>query len=143
YFNVFGPRQSPHFKYAAVIPAFIKAILNDQSPIFYGDGTQALDFTYVEDVVSANLLAAETPKLHVEVINIGTGSQIVLTDLVKYINAILGKNIPAKHTTARQGDVKHSLADIRLAEKLIGYRPSTSFHDGLKHTINWMKNQLH
>src|SRR5699024_10186243 len=78
YFNVFGPRQSPHSRYAAVIPAFIEAILNDQSPIIYGDGTQSRDFTYVEDVVSSNLLAAEAPKLQGEVINIGTGTQIVL-----------------------------------------------------------------
>ena len=140
YFNVFGPRQSPHSKYAAVIPAFIEAILNDQSPIIYGDGTQSRDFTYVEDVVSANLLAAEAPKLQGEVINIGTGSQIVLNDLVDNINIILGKNISAKHIAARQGDVKHSLADIRLANELIGYHPSTSFHDGLKQTINWLKN---
>src|SRR5699024_8386623 len=143
YFNVFGPRQSPQSKYAAVIPAFIEAILNDQSPVIYGDGTQSRDFTYVEDVVSANLLAAEAPKLQGEVINIGTGSQIVLNDLVNDINAILGKNIPAKHTAARQGDVKHSLADIRLANELISYHPSTSFHDGLEHTINWLKNQQH
>src|SRR5690625_1113413 len=140
YFNVFGPRQSPHSKYAAVIPAFIEAILNDQSPIIYGDGTQSRDFTYVEDVVSANLLAAEAPKLQGEVINIGTGSQIVLNDLVDNINVLLGKNISAKYIAARQGDVKHSLADIRLANELIGYHPSTSFHDGLKQTINWLKN---
>src|SRR5699024_11693676 len=119
------------------------AKLKDQFPIIYGNATQSREFTYVEDIVSANPLAAEATKLQGEVINIGTGSQIVLNDLVNDINAILGKNIPAKHTAARQGDVKHSLADIRLAEKLIGYRPSTSFHDGLKHTINWMKNQLH
>ena len=141
YFNVFGPRQSPHSKYAAVIPAFIEAILNDQSPIIYGDGTQSRDFTYVEDVVSANLLAAEAPKLQGEVINIGTGSQIVLNDLVDNINIILGKNISAKHIAARQGDVKHSLADIRLANELISYHPSTPFHNGLKHTINWLKKQ--
>ena len=141
YFNVFGPRQSPHSKYAAVIPAFIEAILNDQSPIIYGDGTQSRDFTYVEDVVSANLLATEAPKLQGEVINVGTGSQIVLNDLVDNINVLLGKNISAKHIAARQGDVKHSLADIRLANELIGYHPSTSFHDGLKHTINWLKKQ--
>src|SRR5699024_8970225 len=133
YFNVYGHRQSPHSKYAAIIPAFIDATLNDQYPVIYVDVTHSRDFTSLRHFVYANLLAAEAPKLQGEVINIGTGSQIVLNDLVNDINAILGKNIPAKHTTARQGDVKHSLADIRLAEKLIGYRPSTSFHDGLKH----------
>src|SRR5699024_3797081 len=96
--SVFGPRQSLQSTYAAVIPAFIEAILNDQSTVIYGDGRQSRDFTYVEDIVSANLLAAEAPKLQGEVINIGTGSQIVLNDLVNDINAILGENIPAKHT---------------------------------------------
>src|SRR5699024_4371434 len=124
----------------AVIPAFIEAILNDQSPVIYGDGTQSRDFTYVEDIVSANLLAAEAPKLQGEVINIGTGSQIVLNDLVNDINAILGKNIHAKHTAAQQGDVKHSMEDVRLDNELISYRPATSFHEGLKRTINWLKN---
>src|SRR5699024_2154897 len=140
YFNVFGPTQSPHSIYAAVITAHIRAIINDNTPIIYGDGTQSRDFTYVEDVVSANLLDAEAPKLQGEVINIGTGSQIVLNDLVDNINVLLGKNISAKYIAARQGDVKHSLADIRLANELIGYHPSTSFHDGLKQTINWLKN---
>lgn len=141
YFNVFGPHQDPHSKYAAVIPAFIGAILNDHSPLMYGDGTQSRDFTYIDNVVSANLLAAEAPKLQGEVINVGTGSQIVLNELIMYINTILGKNLPAKYTAERQGDVKHSLADITLAEKLIGYRPSVSFHDGLKNTINWFINE--
>lgn len=140
YFNVFGPHQDPNSKYAAVIPAFIKSILNNESPVIYGDGTQSRDFTYIDNVVAANLLAANAPKLQGEVINIGNGSQIALNELVMYINNILGKNIPVAYTAERQGDVKHSLADISLAEKLIGYRPSTSFHEGLKHTIHWLKN---
>lgn len=141
YFNVFGPHQDPHSEYAAVIPAFIESILNDQPPLIYGDGTQSRDFTYIDNVVAANLLAAEAPKLQGEVINVGSGSQIILNDLVRYINTTLGKNIPAKYTAERQGDVKHSLADIQLAEKLIGYRPSISFHDGLTKTINWLRSQ--
>lgn len=140
YFNVFGPHQDPNSRYAAVIPAFIKSILNNESPVIYGDGTQSRDFTYIDNVVAANLLAANAPKLQGEVINIGNGSQIALNELVMYINNILGKNIPVAYTAERQGDVKHSLADISLAEKLIGYRPSTSFHEGLKHTIHWLKN---
>lgn len=140
YFNVFGPHQDPNSRYAAVIPAFIKSILNNESPVIYGDGTQSRDFTYIDNVVAANLLAANAPKLQGEVINIGNGSQIALNELVMYINNILGKDIPVAYTAERQGDVKHSLADISLAEKLIGYRPSTSFHEGLKHTIHWLKN---
>ncbi|WP_179134510.1 SDR family oxidoreductase [Oceanobacillus timonensis] len=141
YFNVFGPRQDPYSEYAAVIPAFIASILNDQSPLIYGDGTQSRDFTYIDNVVLANLLAAEAPKLQGEVINIGSGSRTDLNELVKYINTILGKNIPPTYMAERQGDVKHSLADIQLAEKLIGYRPSVSFHDGLTSTVNWFVNQ--
>lgn len=137
YFNVFGPRQDPYSKYAAVIPAFIESILNDQSPLIYGDGTQSRDFTYIDNVVSANLLAAEAPKLQGEVVNVGSGSQIMLNDLVNDINTIAGKNLPATYTAKRKGDVKHSLADIQLAKKLIGYRPATPFHDGLTNTINW------
>lgn len=141
YFNVFGPRQDPYSEYAAVIPAFIESILNDQSPLIYGDGTQSRDFTYIDNVVLANLLAAEAPKLQGEVINIGSGTRTNLNELVKYINTILGKNIPSTYMTERRGDVKHSLADIQLAEKLIGYRPSVSFHDGLISTVNWFINQ--
>jgi len=141
YFNVFGPGQDPHSKYAAVIPAFIESILNDRSPIIYGDGKQSRDFTYIDNVVSANLLAAEAPHLQGDVINIGSGSEIVLNDLIKSINTILGKNIPASYTAERQGDVKHSRADIELAEKTIGYRPIVPFHEGLTNTINWFVNQ--
>ena len=141
YFNVFGSRQDPHSKYAAVIPSFTQSILNDESPLIYGDGTQSRDFTYIDNVVSANLLAAEASKLQGEVINVGSGSRIVLNELVKYINTILGKNLPATYTRARQGDVKHSQADIGLAEQLIGYRPSISFHEGLTNTINWFISQ--
>lgn len=137
YFNVFGPRQNPHSKYAAVIPAFIESIIHNQSPTIFGDGTQSRDFTYIDNVVSANLLAATAKKLQGEVVNIGTGSQIQLNDLVDRINKILGKNIPATYTNDRAGDVKHSLADIQRAKEIIKYEPITSFDDGLIKTVNW------
>ncbi|MFS0751281.1 SDR family oxidoreductase [Oceanobacillus sp. 1P07AA] len=137
YFNVFGPRQNPYSKYAAVIPAFIDSIIHDQSPIIYGDGTQSRDFTYIDNIVSANLLAATAKKLQGEVINIGTGSQIQLNELVDRINNILGKNIPAIHTEDRAGDVKHSLADIQRAKKIINYEPITTFDEGLEKTVKW------
>ncbi|MBY7142190.1 SDR family oxidoreductase [Virgibacillus sp. NKC19-3] len=141
YFNVFGPHQDPHSEYAAVIPAFITSMLNDQHPFIYGDGTQSRDFTYIDNVVLANLLAAEAPKLQGEVINIGSGSRISLNNLVTRINTMLGKNISPKYTIERQGDVKHSLADIQLAKEIIGYHPSVSFHDGLTSTVNWFIDQ--
>ncbi|BAC14038.1 UDP-glucose 4-epimerase (Vi polysaccharide biosynthesis) [Oceanobacillus iheyensis HTE831] len=137
YFNVFGPRQNPHSKYAAVIPAFIESIIQNQSPIIYGDGTQSRDFTYIDNVVSANLLAATAKNLKGEVVNIGTGTQIQLNDLVDRINNILGKNISAIHTKDRAGDVKHSLADIQRAKDIINYEPITTFDDGLIKTVEW------
>lgn len=139
YFNVFGPRQDPNSKYAAVIPSFIKAILNDKPPTIFGDGTQSRDFTFIDNVVAANLLAANAPKLQGESVNIGGGASIDLNTLVDEINTLLGKQIQASYGPERPGDVKHSLADIRLAEKLIAYRPTVSFQEGLRQTVEWFK----
>jgi nucleoside-diphosphate-sugar epimerase len=139
YFNVFGPRQDPNSKYAAVIPSFIKAMLNDQPPTIFGDGTQSRDFTFIDNVVSANLLAANAPKLQGESVNIGGGASIDLNSLVDEINSLLGKHIQASYGPERPGDVKHSLADIHLAEKLIAYRPTVSFREGLRQTVEWFK----
>ncbi|QQK79598.1 SDR family oxidoreductase [Salicibibacter cibi] len=136
YFNVFGPNQDPHSEYAAVIPKFILTLLSHQPPLIYGDGKQSRDFTYIDNIVSANLLAAEAPKLQGEAINIGSGERIDLMTLVKKINEILGTDIAPIYTFERVGDVMHSLADLQLAESLIGYRPEISFSDGLKQTIN-------
>ncbi|QQK75701.1 SDR family oxidoreductase [Salicibibacter cibarius] len=136
YFNVFGPNQDPHSEYAAVIPSFIHALLSHQTPLIYGDGKQSRDFTYIDNVVSANLLAAEAPKLQGEAINIGSGERTDLVTLVKKINVILGTDIAPVYTSERAGDVMHSLADLRLAENLVGYRPGVSFTEGLKQTVN-------
>ncbi|MBU8595616.1 LPS biosynthesis protein WbpP [Shouchella clausii] len=140
YFNVFGPRQDPNSKYAAVIPSFIKAMLNDKPPTIFGDGTQSRDFTFIDNVVAANLLAANAPKLQGESVNIGGGASIDLNSLVDEINVLLGKQIQANYGPERPGDVKHSLADIHLAEKLIAYRPTVSFQEGLRQTVEWFKH---
>lgn len=141
YFNVYGPKQDPDSEYAAVVPKFIQSILDDQLPIIYGDGTQSRDFTYIENVVSANLLASQVSKLSGEVINVGSGESIDLNNLVTKINGITGKQIKPFYTEKRQGDVKHSLADIQRAYNLIGYNPTISFEEGLRRTIKWFERK--
>ncbi|MGY4690678.1 SDR family oxidoreductase [Salibacterium sp. K-3] len=139
YFNVFGPSQDPHSEYAAVIPGFIEAVLNDRRPVIYGDGTQSRDFTYVDNVVLANLLAAEADGLKGQVVNIGTGERITVNELAEAVNACLGKNTAPRYEPARPGDVKHSLADTNAASSLLGYQPTVSFQEGLKRTVEWYK----
>lgn len=142
YFNVFGPQQDPASDYAAVIPLFIKAILADQQPTIYGDGQQSRDFTYVSNNVRANILAMHSDKVGKgETINIACGKSFSLLDLVDGINKILDKNIKPKFAEARPGDIKHSLADISKAEKLLDYKTDIDFVQGLKLTIDWMKEQ--
>ncbi|HOK66503.1 MAG TPA: SDR family oxidoreductase [Anaerohalosphaeraceae bacterium] len=142
YFNVFGPYQNPKSQYAAAIPAFVTSILNDRPPTIYGDGEQSRDFTYVENVVEANLLAARAPKTCGEVINIACGQRITLNEVIRLINRILGKDIRPIYAPPRAGDVKHSLADIQKAQKLIGYKPVVSFEEGLRRAIDWYKKNL-
>jgi UDP-glucose 4-epimerase len=142
YFNVFGPYQDPNSMYSAVIPLFIKCILKNKQPIIFGDGLQSRDFSYVDNVVHANLLAATTKnkKAFGMTMNIACGKRINLLQMLKLINKIKGKNIRPKFAAERKGDVKHSLADISLAKKLIGYKPIISFEQGIKKTIVWYKN---
>jgi nucleoside-diphosphate-sugar epimerase len=141
YFNVFGPRQDPTSQYAAVIPRFITKMLKGESPVIFGDGEQSRDFTYVKNVVEANILASISDKVgHGEVINIACGESITLNQLVNRINEILGTNIRPIYTEPRPGDVRHSLASINKAKELLGYTVKVSFLDGLKETINWYKN---
>ncbi|MDR0867861.1 MAG: SDR family oxidoreductase [Planctomycetota bacterium] len=136
YFNVFGPRQDPQSTYAAVIPLFIRAIMRGEAPVIFGDGATSRDFTYVANNVAANLLAcAAPPTADGEVINIAVGDEISLNQLVEKINRALGKNIAPRYAPERTGDVKHSLADIRKAEKLLGYQPAVPFAEGLALTI--------
>jgi nucleoside-diphosphate-sugar epimerase len=142
YFNVFGPNQDPKSQYAAAIPAFVTAILKDQSPTIYGDGEQSRDFTYIDNIVEANLLAARVDKTNGEVINIACGQAVTVNEIINMINASLGKNVKSIYADPRPGDVKHSLADITAATNLIGYKPVISFEQGLKKAIDWYRDNL-
>jgi UDP-glucose 4-epimerase len=137
YFNVFGPNQDPTSQYSAVIPKFIKLMSEDKEPIIYGDGSQSRDFTYVENVVLANILACNSEKAPGEMINIACGESYTLLDLVKMINEILGKNIEPRFAPERPGDVKHSLASIDKAKELLGYEVKVDFKEGLTRTIDF------
>ena len=142
YFNVFGPNQDPNSQYSAVIPLFIKAVLNDEQPIIYGDGQQSRDFTYVANNVQANILAMNSDTKSGETLNIACGQSYSLLDLLNMINKILGKDIKPIFKETREGDVKHSLADISKAEELIDYKPVVNFEEGLKETVEYYKNNL-
>ena len=141
YFNVFGPRQDPHSAYAAVIPAFIAAMLGNRQPTIYGDGTQTRDFTYVSNVVHANLLACESSSADGMALNVACGESFSLLDLVKHINNLLGTNVEPLFEPERKGDVKHSLAAIDQARERLGYAPQLSFEEGLARTVSYMREQ--
>jgi len=142
YFNIFGPNQDPASQYAAAIPAFVTAILKDEKPTIYGDGRQSRDFTYVDNVVNANLLAAKAEHTAGEVLNIACGTAVTVNQIIALINELLGKNIEPLYTDPRPGDVKHSLADITLASKIIGYKPTVQFKQGLQLAIDWYRENL-
>jgi len=142
YFNIFGPFQDPTSQYAAAIPAFVTAILKDSAPTVYGDGEQSRDFTYVDNVVDANLLAARARKLKGEVVNIACGQRVTVNETIQIINELLSKNVKPRYTAPRPGDVRHSLADIRLAKKIIGYKPTVPFRKGLEMSIGWYRENL-
>lgn len=139
YFNVYGPRQNPNSQYAAVIPKFIKKINNNSKPIIYGDGTQTRDFTFVEDVISANILLAESKQTGV--FNIGSGRNISINGLAELIMKLCDKKTGVEYTDPALGDVKDSLADITKANKELGYTPKYNLKRGLEETINWLQNQ--
>ena len=142
YFNVFGPHQDPTSQYAAAIPAFVTSILQDKPPTIYGDGEQSRDFTYVDNVVEANLLAARARKTAGEVINIACGKAVTVNEIIDMINEFTGRKVKPIYTAPRPGDVKHSLADISLAKKLIGFTPKVSFRQGLEKAIDWYRKNL-
>ncbi len=142
YFNVFGPKQDPESHYAAVIPKFIKALIENRSPTIYGDGEQTRDFTYIKNVVNANILAAKASNpLNGEVMNVACGKRISLNQLVEMLNSIIGKNIEPVYEDERAGDIKHSLADISKAKRLINYSPTYDIDEGLKETVRWYENE--
>ncbi len=139
YFNVFGPYQDPESQYAAVIPRFITRLLAGKPPIIYGDGEQTRDFTFIENVVSANLLAAESDAAGVSV-NVACGDRFSLNQLAKILNDILGTDLAPIYEEARKGDVRDSQADVSLAKKEIGFEPLVSFEEGLRRTAAWYRD---
>jgi nucleoside-diphosphate-sugar epimerase len=140
YFNVFGPRQDPSSQYSGVISRFISALLRDQSPVIYGDGEHSRDFTYIDNVVEANLKAAETNKGLGSIINVATGERISLNQLLKEIKDLTGKgHVNADYQNPRAGDVVHSLADISRAREFLGFEPRVGLREGLQLTIDWWK----
>ena len=142
YFNVFGPEQDPESEYAVVIPLFIKKVLENKSPIIYGDGDQTRDFIYIRNIVHANMLALKTDNQEAfgNPINIGSGQEISINQLLRLVNKNLGKKIEPEFSPEREGDIRHSCSDISKAKELLGYGNKYSFEQGLKETIEWFKN---
>jgi UDP-glucose 4-epimerase len=137
YFNVFGRRQPPDSPYSAVIPLFITALLTGRSPVVHGDGTQARDFTPVENVVQGNLLAAEAPGVAGKVYNVACGASVSLLELIATLNGLLGTHIQPVHTAPRAGDVRYSRADISRAQAELGYCPRLGWEEGLRNCIGY------
>jgi UDP-glucose 4-epimerase len=135
YFNIFGPKQDPNSDYSAVIPLFVTAALAGKPPVIYGDGGQTRDFTYVENAVEANLLAADADRASGTVINIAAGKRTSLNDLWLNIRKIVGTDIEPRYASPREGDVRDSLADLTLASDLLGYEPGIDLDAGLGRTI--------
>ena len=144
YFNVFGPRQDPASQYSAVIPLFTTAVIDGRRPTIYGDGTQTRDFTFVENNVRANILAATTSRpVAGQTINIACGTSYSLLDLLRVINQTLGKDVQPLFEPRRVGDVQHSLADITLARELLGYEVYVGFDEGMRRTVEWYLAHAH
>ena len=139
YFNIFGPNQDPTSQYSAVVPKFITSILQDKPVTIFGDGEQSRDFTFVDNVVSANILAAKADSISGEVINIASGVETTVNELIETIETIVGKKAKRVYLAERAGDVKHSLADISKAKKLLGYSVITDLKTGLKKSIEFFK----
>ena len=142
YFNVFGPRQDPKSEYAAVIPRFILWGLRDRPLEVHGDGAQSRDFTYIDNVVEANLLAARAPGVRSEVFNVGCGSRVSLLEIVAKLEAVLGRPLERRHTPPRPGDVLHTLADVAKAKRLLGYAPLVEFDEGFRRTVEYFKSSF-
>jgi nucleoside-diphosphate-sugar epimerase len=138
YFNVFGPRQDPGSQYSGVISRFIDSALNEKQPTIYGDGEQSRDFTYISNVVDANLKAAESDLAVGQVINIATGERVTINEVFEMVKKLTGRSsLKAEYASPRAGDVRDSLADLSLARSLLGYRPEVGLEEGLRLTIDW------
>jgi len=142
YFNVFGPKQALDDEYAVVVPKFIHCIMNDEQPPIFGDGKQSRDFTYIENVVSANILSATTPGIKHEVLNVANGVNTTVLDIVNVTNKILGKNIKPNFLDVRAGDVFKTHADITKIQATIGFKPLINFEEGMKRTVEYFKNTM-
>jgi UDP-N-acetylglucosamine/UDP-N-acetyl-alpha-D-glucosaminouronate 4-epimerase len=138
YFNVFGPRQDPTSQYAAVVPRFIRAIADDEPVTIYGDGEQSRDFTFVDNVVAANLLAADAPGVGGEILNVATGGSVTVNALADDIGAMLGKPVEKRYEAAREADVRSSWADIGEARRLLDFEPKVDFAKGLQRTADYL-----
>ncbi len=143
YFNVFGPHQDPASQYSGVLAIFCRKMLAGEQPSIYGDGEQSRDFTYIDNVVRANLLAASAPaeKVNGQVMNTATGSRITLNDTFRILRELIGYRGEPNYLPPRSGDIRDSLADIRLAGELLGYQPIVDFREGLQRTVDWYRNQ--
>lgn len=139
YFNVFGPRQDPASQYSGVLSRFITSMLQGDRPVIFGDGEQSRDFTYVSNVVAANLLACRSSKAVGNVYNVACGSRINLKEVVRVLNRILGTNLDPVFEPPRAGDIKHSMADVQRAGNDLGYSPQTGFETGLIKTVEWYR----
>jgi UDP-glucose 4-epimerase len=141
YFNVFGPRQDPTSQYSGVLAKFISQMLEGETCTIFGDGQQSRDFTYIDNVVNANLLACEARGENVSgrVFNVATGSRFSLNETFRILSQIIGYSGQPGYAPARAGDVKHSLADISQTEAALGYKPTIDFKNGLRRTIEWYK----
>ncbi len=139
YFNVFGPRQDPLSQYAAVVPNFITAALTGRPPLVFGDGSQTRDFTFIENVIEANLLAMAAEGVAGEAVNIACGGRVSLNDLLEQVASLVSGSLRPTYTAPRPGDVHDSVADVSKAHQLLGYTPSVSFRDGVARTLEWFK----
>jgi nucleoside-diphosphate-sugar epimerase len=142
YFNVFGPRQDPGSQYSGVVSRFISVLLSNERPVIYGDGEQSRDFTYIDNVVFANLSAASAKEASGKVINVANGQRITLNQLLAELKELMGKqDVTAEYLEPRVGDVRHSLADIAMARELLGYESKVDLREGLQRTIDWFKSK--
>ena len=143
YFNIFGPRQDPTSPYSGVLAKFITQMLRSEQPTIFGDGSQSRDFTYIDNAVSANLLAAQAPAAKVagRVFNVATGTRVDLNQTFELLKRMTGYTGNVKYAPEREGDIRHSLADISLAAKALGYQPKVSFEEGLQRTVEWYRGE--
>lgn len=142
YFNVFGPRQDPRSQYAAVVPNFASALLRGERPTIHGDGEQSRDFTYVENVVEGNMLAASAPDAAGHVYNVACGERVTLNELFGELADLIGCDVEPKYVEPRAGDVRHSLADISAARRDLGYEPGVMLREGLARTVEHLREEL-